>query len=61
MEKLQAYFDALLRDTPTRYHRYMFDRIDWENRLVGLVGPRGVGKTTLMLQYVQPSPGGPGR
>ena len=53
MEKLQAYFDTLLRDTPTRHHRYMFDRIDWENRLVGLVGPRGVGKTTLMLQYAK--------
>ena len=53
MEKLQAYFDALLRDTPTEHHRYMFDRIDWENRLVGLVGPRGVGKTTLMLQHAK--------
>ena len=53
MEKLQAYFDALLRDIPTEHHRYMFSRIDWENRLVGLVGPRGVGKTTLMLQYAK--------
>lgn len=53
MEKLQAYFDVLLRDTPTEHHRYMFDRIDWENRLVGLVGPRGVGKTTLMLQHTK--------
>ena len=53
MEKLQAYFDVLLRDTPTEHHRYMFNRIDWENRLVGLVGPRGVGKTTLMLQHTK--------
>ena len=53
MEKLQAYFDVLLRDTPTEHHRYMFNRIDWENRLVGLVGPRGVGKTTLMLQHAK--------
>jgi predicted AAA+ superfamily ATPase len=29
----------------------MFGRINWENRLLGLVGPRGVGKTTLVLQY----------
>ena len=53
MDKLQAYFDTLLRDTPTRHHRYMYSRIDWENRLVGLVGPRGVGKTTLVLQYAK--------
>ena len=53
MEKLQAYFDVLLRDTPTEHHRYMFDRIDWENRLVGVVGPRGVGQTTLLLQHAK--------
>lgn len=31
----------------------MYARIDWNNRLIGLVGPRGVGKTTLMLQYAK--------
>lgn len=53
MEKLQVSFDAMLRATPTTFHRYMFDRINWNNRLLGLVGPRGVGKTTLMLQYAK--------
>ena len=53
MEKLQANFDAMLRSTPTVFHRYMFDRINWHNRVLGLVGPRGVGKTTLMLQYAK--------
>lgn len=31
----------------------MYDRIDWESRLIGLVGPRGVGKTTLVLQHAR--------
>ena len=53
MDKLQTSFDAMLRTTPTSFHRYMFDRINWNNRLLGLVGPRGVGKTTLMLQYAK--------
>ena len=53
MENLQANFDAMLRSTPTVFHRYMFDRINWNNRMLGLVGPRGVGKTTLMLQYAK--------
>lgn len=53
MEKLQASFDAMARAIPTTFHRYMFDRINWDNRLLGLVGPRGVGKTTLMLQYAK--------
>ena len=53
MDKLQMSFDAMLRSIPTTFHRYMFDRINWNNRLLGLVGPRGVGKTTLMLQYAK--------
>lgn len=31
----------------------MFDRIDWDNQLIGLTGPRGVGKTTLLLQHIK--------
>lgn len=53
MEKLQASFDAMLRSISTTFHRYMFNRINWDNRLLGLVGPRGIGKTTLMLQYAK--------
>ena len=40
----------MLSDTPVGFHRYMYDKIDWSDRLVGLKGPRGVGKTTLLLQ-----------
>ena len=53
MRNLQGYFDTLLEETPSSFHRYMFNRIDWDNRLIGLVGPRGVGKTTLMLQHAK--------
>lgn len=45
-----------LKDTPTRVRRYMFDRIDWNSRLIGLTGPRGVGKSTMMLQYILSQP-----
>lgn len=31
----------------------MYDRIDWTNRMIGLTGPRGVGKTTLVLQHIK--------
>ena len=40
----------MLSDTPVGFHRYMYDQIDWSDRLIGLKGPRGVGKTTLLLQ-----------
>ena len=50
MERIQAAFDKLLRETTSTFHRYMYDRIDWNARLVGLLGQRGVGKTTMVLQ-----------
>ena len=34
------------------FHRYMYSQINWERQMFGLVGPRGVGKTTLFLQYI---------
>lgn len=53
MERLQATFDKLLRETTSTFHRYMYDRIDWDARMVGLLGPRGIGKTTMMLQHIK--------
>ena len=40
----------MLDGTPTGFHRYLWDKIDWRDRLIGLKGPRGIGKTTLLLQ-----------
>lgn len=37
----------------TSFHRYMYDQINWQRPMLGLVGPRGVGKTTLFLQYIR--------
>ncbi len=34
MEKLQASFDAILRPITNLFHRYMFDRINWNNRMI---------------------------
>lgn len=53
MERLQATFDKLLRETTSTFHRYMYDRLDWDARMVGLLGPRGVGKTTMVLQHIK--------
>lgn len=41
-----------LAKTPTAFRRYMYDRILWDARMIGLVGPRGVGKSTLVKQYI---------
>ncbi len=50
--RLYAYMDALLSRTPTAFVRYTHDDIDWDARLVAIVGPRGVGKSTLLLQHL---------
>lgn len=53
MDKLFRHFHKLLRDTRIDFKRYMYSRINWNSRLIGLTGPRGVGKTTLVLQYIK--------
>lgn len=50
--RLITYMNEQLRRTPVEFHRYMYDRIMWQERLVGLVGPRGVGKSTMVKQYI---------
>jgi predicted AAA+ superfamily ATPase len=36
-----------------RFKRYLFDRIDFTSRLIGILGQRGVGKSTLMRQIAR--------
>lgn len=42
-----------IEHTSTTFHRYLYNRIDWGRQMLGLVGPRGVGKTTMFLQYIK--------
>lgn len=53
MEKLYELFYAKLDETPTSFLRYLHDRINWDNRMIAILGERGVGKTTLMLQKIK--------
>lgn len=53
MEQLIANYKRLLTLTTSDFHRYMFDKVNWNGRLVGIVGARGVGKTTMILQYIK--------
>lgn len=48
--KLQA---KLLEKVSLKHKRYLIHKIDWSNRLIGILGQRGAGKTTLMLQYLK--------
>lgn len=53
MDRLFEQFHKLLRETSTEFVRYIYDEINWKSRMIGLTGPRGVGKTTLILQYIK--------
>jgi predicted AAA+ superfamily ATPase len=35
------------------YKRYFFDIVDFDENLIGLIGARGIGKTTFLLQYLK--------
>jgi len=48
-----AIYKRLLSQTNYPHHRYIFHQFNIENRLTGLIGPRGTGKTTLLLQYIK--------
>jgi predicted AAA+ superfamily ATPase len=53
MEHLTGNYRKLLSETPTDFHRYIYDKVNWSDRMVCITGPRGVGKTTLLLQYIK--------
>jgi len=42
--------DLLVSHVDTKFKRYLYVQINWANRLIGIKGARGVGKTTLLLQ-----------
>ncbi len=53
MEQLFEYFHRKLRETPVDLIRYKYARIEWGVHALGLVGPRGVGKSTMLLQHIK--------
>ena len=53
MERLFEYSNKLINEVSTGFLRYMHSEINWKGRMIGLIGPRGVGKTTLVLQYIK--------
>ncbi len=49
---LLEYIREELERTPTSFRRYIYEKIPWHDRMIGLVGPRGVGKSTLVKQHI---------
>ena len=53
MESFFRTHKNLVEHTKAPVRRTLMDEIDWNDRLIGIKGTRGVGKTTFLLQYAQ--------
>lgn len=53
MKTLYQKFETLLQNTTTDFKRYLYEKVSWDDRMIGIIGPRGVGKTTMILQYIK--------
>ena len=53
MKTLYQKFETLLQNTTTDFKRYLYEKVSWENRMIGIIGARGVGKTTMILQHIK--------
>jgi len=53
MEELYNEHRILLENTDLEFKRYLMSNIPWQERLLGIQGFRGVGKTTMILQYIK--------
>ncbi|MDR2406594.1 MAG: AAA family ATPase, partial [Bacteroidales bacterium] len=53
METLRKAYQRLISETETVRFRYLYDNIHWKNRLIGILGARGTGKTTMLLQHIK--------
>lgn len=53
---MEAFFrthNYLVEHTDAPVRRRLMDEIDWNDRMIGIKGSRGVGKTTFLLQYAK--------
>ena len=53
---MEAFFRThryLVEHTKAPVRRTLMDEIDWSDRMIGIKGTRGVGKTTFLLQYAK--------
>ena len=53
LTKLREYQKIFFEKIDFTYKRYFFDQLDLNHKMIGIVGARGVGKTTFLIQYLK--------
>ncbi len=49
---LLKYMEVSVAQVHSDFYRYLYPDINWEAQMIGITGPRGVGKSTMLLQYL---------
>jgi len=53
MDELLELSVSLINNVSLNFKRSLYDNIGWDNRLIGVKGARGTGKTTMLLQWLK--------
>jgi len=53
LDNIRKLEKKILKGLSSKYKRYLYSQIDFSSQMIGVVGARGVGKTTLLLQYTK--------
>ena len=53
INELREKYNKISHINYSDYKRYFFKKIDFDNKLIGVLGARGIGKTTFLLQYLK--------
>ena len=53
MDRLINISNIAVANVPTHFERYLLEEISWDQKLIGISGARGSGKTILLLQQMR--------
>ncbi len=53
LEQFKQYSINYIKRVDITYKRYFFKEVNFSNKLIGIIGDRGIGKTTFLLQYLK--------
>ena len=50
---LIEFYHSKLSQVSLDFKRYLYNKINWKARIIGIRGERGVGKTTMLIQRIK--------
>ena len=53
MDPLYSFHTNVIRQVNRSFFRFLYEEMNWDQRMLAIKGPRGSGKTTLMLQHMK--------